>query len=305
MDGHARFFTKKLNIVLVAVLCTLLWGSAYPAVKSGFALFQISRSDISGKLLFAGLRFALAGLIVLTAYRLMNRSFVLPARKALPKLLLLGIMQTTVQYIFFYIGLANTTGVNGAIISATITFFSVILAHFVYKDDRINLNKSVGCITGFIGVAIIILPAQSMTWSFNLLGDGFLIISSLSASIAMVYSKHLSTRINPIFVTGWQLFLGGILLILAGLMTGGRVAAPSAGAIALLLYMAALSAVAFTLWTTLLKYNAVGKISVYNFLIPIFGALLSALFLHESILQLKNVSALALVSLGIYLANRK
>ncbi|MNP60016.1 EamA-like transporter family protein [compost metagenome] len=54
----------------------------------------------------------------------------------------------------------------------------------------------------------------------------------------------------------------------------------------------------------LLKYNKVGKVSVYNFLIPVFGALLSAVFLGESIMELKNLVALLFVSIGIYFVNR-
>ena len=71
-----------------------------------------------------------------------------------------------------------------------------------------------------------------------------------------------------------------------------------------MVYMILLSSVAFLLWTLLLKYNPVGMISVFNFLIPIFGALLSALFLGESILELKNLIALSLVCSGIWLVTR-
>ena len=72
-----------------------------------------------------------------------------------------------------------------------------------------------------------------------------------------------------------------------------------------MLYMALLSSVAFTLWTTLLKHNRVGKISVYNFLVPVFGTILSALFLGESIWSWQNILALVLVCAGIYIVNRK
>ena len=72
----------------------------------------------------------------------------------------------------------------------------------------------------------------------------------------------------------------------------------------LLFYMAMLSAVAFSLWTTLLKYNPVGKVTIYGFSIPIFGAGLSAVFLGEDIFSLKNLVALLCVSAGIILVNK-
>ena len=66
-----------------------------------------------------------------------------------------------------------------------------------------------------------------------------------------------------------------------------------------------LSSVAFALWTILLKYNRVGLVTVFNFLVPVFGAVLSAIFLGETILEWKNVAALALVCSGIWLVTKQ
>jgi drug/metabolite transporter (DMT)-like permease len=64
------------------------------------------------------------------------------------------------------------------------------------------------------------------------------------------------------------------------------------------------SSIAYTLWSVLLKYNRVGMVSVFNFLVPIFGAILSAIFLGETFLEWKNFVALALVCSGICLVTR-
>ncbi len=72
----------------------------------------------------------------------------------------------------------------------------------------------------------------------------------------------------------------------------------------LLLYLSLLSSVAFTIWTILLKHNNVGKISIYNFLTPVFGVFLSAIFLKESIWHWKNLLALVFVCVGIYIVNK-
>ena len=87
-------------------------------------------------------------------------------------------------------------------------------------------------------------------------------------------------------------------------MLGGSLGPFTPSSMALLLYMAFLSAVAFSLWAVLLKYNSVGQVAIYNCLTPIFGAFLSAIFLGENILELKNIAALILVCLGIYIVNR-
>ena len=77
-------------------------------------------------------------------------------------------------------------------------------------------------------------------------------------------------------------------------------------AVALLLYMAMISAVAYTLWGVLLKYNPVSRVSVFGFMNPVFGVLLSALILGESAqaLSIYALAALVLVSLGIYVVNK-
>ena len=77
-------------------------------------------------------------------------------------------------------------------------------------------------------------------------------------------------------------------------------------AVALLRYMAMISAVAYTLWGVLLKYNPVSRVSVFGFMNPVFGVLLSALILGESAqaLSIYALAALVLVSLGIYVVNK-
>ena len=67
--------------------------------------------------------------------------------------------------------------------------------------------------------------------------------------------------------------------------------------------MIVLSAAAFTIWTALLGKFPIGKVSLFGFLIPVFGAVFSALVLRENVLTVRNLAALALVSGGIALAN--
>ncbi len=96
---------------------------------------------------------------------------------------------------------------------------------------------------------------------------------------------------------------GGALLLAGGAAMGGRAVPPSGAAWLLLGYLAVLSAMAFTIWTLLLKYNPVAKISIYNSLTPVFGALCSAVVLGDRFFSIKNLAALALVCGGVYLVN--
>lgn len=295
-------FSHPRNLVLLATVCCLLWGSAYPAIKGGYALLGIARSDTAAQLAFAGWRFLLAGALLLAMARLMGKSVWALAPVQWGQLGLLGLAQTALQYVFFYVGLANTTGVKASILNATGTFFSVLLAHFLYANDRLSRRKALGCAVGFVGVMVVNLRgAQGLDAEFTLLGEGFIVIAAFVLSAASIYGKRVSQSIDPMVMTGWQLGIGGLVLLLGGLAGGGDIRGWSAGSLALLGYMAVLSAVAFALWAALLKHNRVGQVTVFNFLIPVFGALLSALFLGEAVLEWRNLAALVMVCGGIWL----
>ena len=298
-----KTFTNRKVVTIIAALCCLLWGSAYPAVKNGYLLFQIAAGDIPSKILFAGYRFVIAGIIVLSIAHISGRKVFILSKTNVFNLFILGITQTTLQYIFFYIGLANTTGVKGSIMNSTVTFFSVILAHYFYKNDKLNKQKIIACIIGFVGVMIVNFSGDLLKFSFNFIGDGFIIIAAFIFSATAIYGKKLTQSMDVMIVTGSNLLIGGIMLVITGWGFGGRVNNFSISSSALLIYMAILSAVAFSLWTLLLKYNKVSSVSIFNFLIPVFGATLSSVFLGENILEFKNIIALMLVCGGIWLVN--
>ncbi|MDY4388743.1 DMT family transporter [Pectobacterium aroidearum] len=304
LEKHTHFFSDKKIVFFVATLCCLLWGSAYPAIKNGYELFHIADNDIPGKLVFAGYRFAFAGLLLLVLAVLSGRSIGRFQRGQLVQLSILGIFQTSLQYVFFYIGLAYTTGVKGSIMNATSTFFSVLLAHYLYQNDKLNINKLVGCILGFVGVMVVNINSNGMSTGFTLLGDGFVVIAAFILSASTIYGKRISQTMDPTVMTGYQLAIGGIILTISGYCTGGTLIIPDWKAVLMLGYLILLSSVAFSLWSQLLKYNRVGMVAPFNFLIPVSGTLLSALFLNESILEWKYFFALVLVCSGIWLVNR-
>ncbi|WP_404825838.1 DMT family transporter [Pectobacterium quasiaquaticum] len=304
MEKRTHFFSDKKVVFFIATLCCLLWGSAYPAIKNGYELFHIADNDVPGKLVFAGYRFAFAGLLLLVLAVLSGRAIGRFQRGQLVQLTTLGIFQTSLQYVFFYIGLAYTTGVKGSIMNATSTFFSVLLAHYLYQNDKLNVNKLIGCILGFAGVMAVNINSNGMNIGFTLLGDGFVVIAAFILSASTIYGKRISQTMDPTVMTGYQLAIGGIILTMSGYCTGGTLMIPDWEAVLMLGYLILLSSVAFSLWSQLLKYNRVGMVAPFNFLIPVSGTLLSALFLDESILEWKYFFALVLVCSGIWLVNR-
>ena len=167
---EGSIFTDPRAVFATATLCCLLWGSAFPAIKAGYAVFAIAPADVPSQMLFAGYRFALAGAILLAYAALSGRKLWLTPRQG-GQVLLLGLTQTSIQYVFFYIGLAYASGVKASIVNATTTFFSVLLAHFIYRNDRLNRGKSLGVLLGFAGVVAVNLRSAGLDFEFTLLGD--------------------------------------------------------------------------------------------------------------------------------------
>ncbi|MDU7870517.1 MAG: DMT family transporter, partial [Pantoea sp.] len=177
MDAPS-IFTRKKVAYACATLCCLLWGSSYPAIKSGYELFQIATDDVPSKIVFAGYRFLFAGALLLLFALAQRKPIARLNSRQCGQLAILGVTQTSIQYIFFYVGLAFTTGVKGSIMNATGTFFSVLLAHFIYQNDRLSYNKAVGCILGFAGVMLVNVNHSLSDFSFVWQGDGFVVLAA-------------------------------------------------------------------------------------------------------------------------------
>lgn len=199
--------------------------------------------------------------------------------------------------------MAHTTGSKGSVINASNAFFSIITAHFLLKDEKITLKKMAGCITGFAGVILVNLKSGGMGLGMAFEGEGMILLCSAAYGISSVTLKKISERETPAVITAYQLLFGGAVLIITGILAGGSVQGFTIQSSALLLYMALLSTVAFSIWAELLKYNPVGKIAVYSFSIPVFGVAFSAVFLNEDVFSWQNLVALVLVSAGIIIVN--
>lgn len=301
----ASVFARRKVAYACATLCCLLWGSSYPAIKNGYELFHIATDDIPSKVVFAGYRFLFAGVLLLLFAMVQRKPIGRLSAMQFGQLTVLGLTQTTLQYTFFYIGLAYTTGVNGSIMNATGTFFSVLLAHFIYQNDKLSYNKSLGCILGFAGVMLVNFHSGMRDFVFVWNGDGFIVLAAFILSAATLYGKRISQTVDPTVMTGWQLAIGGVALLIGGYLSGGTLEVHSFSAVAILGYLTLLSAVAFALWSMLLKVNRVSMIAPFNFVIPVAGTVLSAIFLGENILEIKYAVALVLVCSGIWWVNKR
>lgn len=298
----ASIWQRPLWVSVFALTAAIAWGWAYPLIKLGFSAFQITPDMTGSKMLFAGIRFFLSGIIILSAAKVMGRSSCIRRAGDWWFLLVFALFNTTLHYAFFYFGLSHSEGSRAAILNSVGTFLVVLLACAFFKSDRLTFRKITGCVIGFAGILALNLGGAE-SGRFTWLGDGFIILNALCSAIAGLLTRGLGKRIDIFVGTGYSLAVGGALLIIPGLLAGGTLPAITLQGIIYLILLIAISTVAFALYNKLISLNPVGKVAIYNSLIPVVGAVTSCLCLREQFYW-KYAVAGTLAALGIYIINK-
>lgn len=296
-------FQNKYLVPVFASLAALAWASAFPLIKLGLQYFSIAGEDTGSKTLFAGVRFFLAGLLVLLIAKCTGRSFAVGGKRAWGWLLLFGIVNTALHYFFFYLGLSNSTGSRSAILDSLGTFLLIFFACLFFRDEKLTTRKTIGCLLGFGGILLINTgTALNDSGAFTLLGDGMILCSALCAAFGGILTRIVTRKTDALVATGYSLAIGGALLMAAGWIWGGRLTVFNSRGFFVLFLLILVSAVGFSLYNQLLSLNPVGEIAIYNALIPVLGVVLSCILLKEPF-SAKYLLAGILVAAGICVVN--
>ena len=301
-------FQRPVWVALLAFTAAFSWGWAFPLVKLGFAEYGITQDMTASKMLFAGLRFGLAGIIILLIAATTGRSF--SYKSTAPKgsfsnalfLLLFALMNTTLHYACFYIGLSYSQGARAAILNSMSVFTLVILACIFFKSDKMTYRKMLGCVVGFAGILTLNMGNQE-SGAFTLLGDGLIILNALCGAFAGLLTRGVNKRIDVFVGTGYSLAVGGFLLIIPSLLMGATLPHITLWGVCILALLVGISTIGFALYNKLLTCNPIGKVAIWNSLIPVVGALTSCICLHETFYA-KYIWAAGLATMGIYIINK-
>ena len=306
--SSTSIFQHPVWVALLAFTAAFSWGWAFPLIKLGFAEFDITQDMTASKMLFAGLRFGLAGIIILLIAAFTGRSF--SYKPTAPKanvgnalfLLLFALMNTTLHYACFYIGLSYSQGARAAILNSMSVFTLVILACIFFKSDKMTYRKLLGCVVGIAGILTLNMGSKE-SGAFTLLGDGLIILNALCGAFAGLLTRGVNKRIDVFVGTGYSLAVGGFLLIIPSLLMGATLPHITLWGICILALLVAISTIGFALYNKLLTCNPIGKVAIWNSLIPVVGALTSCLCLHETFYA-KYIWAAGLATIGIYIINK-
>lgn len=306
MDTVSKFQDKKV-VFLVSLFCMFLWGSALPATKLSYEVLDFAQGEVFTRIFFAGLRFFLASMLVLIYLLIVQKKseeyrFNRLQGKDWRLLVNIGLLRITVCYYFYYISLANISGVKGSVLVSSSTFITVLLAPLMLKENKLNSSKVIALLLGFAGI-IVANISKGFDMNFTLRGEGYMLLSGLFSAVVEILVKPKSNGVSAPVITWGQLLFGSIPLIVIGYIGLERPLPWNGPAISLLIYGAFISAVAFILWYELLKVNNAGEIAIYRLFIPIFGSIISAIFLPEDSFTISLIVGLIFVVLGIVVLN--
>ena len=300
-----KIFRNSRYKSVLAFLCAFGWSLAYPLIKIGYQQFQINSDDLGGKILFAGIRFFFAGIFVLGFCRCNRISLQMKRKKDITWLIALAVVNTTLHYMFAYIGLGYNASARSTILDSMGGFLLIIFSIAIFADDKISSYKIVGCLLGFIGIiAINIHPGENFFENITFRGDGMILLNACCAAFGGIITRVVSKKMNIVQATGQSMLIGGALLLGIGLVIG--TSSPwnwNIKGILVLLALTTISAVCFGVYNELLAYYPISKIAIYNALIPVLGVIFAALLLHEE-LKWQYLFAVSLVTCGIYLVNK-
>ncbi|MCD8102940.1 MAG: DMT family transporter [Alistipes sp.] len=292
-----------LKISLLAILACVIWGSAFPGAKIGF--------EYTGPIFLSGLRFTLAGLLLVPVMLVLGVDMKAPFRYW-RFTLVFAFLQTFMQYGLFFMGLDKVPASTSAIIIGAGPLFVALMAHFTLRDDRLTWRKIGAIALGISGVIFISLTkgglADGTAPGRFYTGIALLIGSNLMGSYTnIMVVKKKEYGISPIALTSFANFTGGLLLLVVGLIAEKPQTGPfPAEFYGALLWLALIPATAFSIWYTLLNRPdvKVSELNIWKFVVPVSACILSWMLLPSDHPTWQSLTGIGIITAALFLSRK-
>jgi drug/metabolite transporter (DMT)-like permease len=277
-----------------------LWSTAFAGVKIGL--------QYATPLQFAGTRFFIAGMLVLPLAYKNNPRYFRIVRKNLKMIMLFAFLQTFLQYTMFYTGISMIPAAVAAIVIGSQPFFIALVANFIMPGDRMTLGKTLVILFGILGVVLVSLgkDPQSATGHVALAGVLLMLGINVLSGFTNVIVAREKKMIPPLVISSASMILGGAGLYLFSLpLEGFHFGVRPPVYFLSLAWLSLLSAVAISIWITLLKRPGivVSELNLWKFLIPLFGALFSWILLPGEYPQVVTIVGMTAITSALVISN--
>lgn len=282
--------------MLTTLAVMLLWGSLFPVIKLGFQAYDIVSTGDT--LLFVGVRFTICGALICLWQLLTKRRAFGTVKASILPVLLSGLFAIVLHYSFNYLALQYTTSAKTALMKQIGPLLYICLSFLFIKEDRFTVRKLIAAVLGFGGIVAINMEQSSFHFG---LGEGFILLASFCTMLSNVVSKRALQKVDPIALTGVSQLAGGVVVLLVGLLMGGKLRLSVANS-GIMVYICAASIVSYCLWFTVVRRENLSKLFIIKFAEPLFACIIGALLLGEDILHIQYLVSFALIASGICLA---
>lgn len=289
------------STIFLAIVACLLWSTAFVGIKVGL--------QYTTPLQFAGTRFFLSGIIIMPFVSQLRKKLKI-ARQNYKMILVVGLLQTTLVYALFYIGLNKVSGALGAMLIGSGPLFAAMVAHFSMPNDKLKKGKVLTILLGLAGIAIISINKGSNSTEYPLIWIGIfaLLANNIIGGIGNVIIAKYGKELPPVMLSSLSLTLGGAVLFLISIPLEGFVwkSYPTEYYLSLA-WLSFLSACAITIWFSLLKRPdvKVSNLNTWKFIIPVMGAILSWIILPNENPDIISILGMTLIAIALILLNSR
>lgn len=278
----------KVKHILLTVLLTLIYAVCYVVIKAGLAY--------APPLLFGGLRTFIGGSVLL-GYAWVKREPLMPAKTSWKGLLVLALVGTTVVFGAMFLspgmagaGIASVLGNSQALIALALAA--------VFLAEKLTTGKTTAIALGLTGVVLVAYPALEVSNAESIVGIGLALAVSTGTAVTSIIVKRARIRRDLLAFAGWQLVLGSLpLLLFSQLFERGEKLVMNLEFAGLLLFLALVgTSFSTAAWYSLVGEEDVGRLSLFFFLVPIFGLGLAALVFREAISLYQGVGVVVILA---------
>lgn len=280
---------------LAWITICIVWGTTYLAIRVALESLPVA--------LFAGLRWTVAGVVLLVALRVMGGT--LPAPRtwgsiAIAAFLMIVLGNGGVVWAEQYVASGLT-----AVIIAIVPFWNVLIERLLGIDTPPNRRTWIGLGIGFAGIVVLVWP-ELFTGGQH--GPGFLAgvlvlqVSCVGWAVGTAYTKRNTVSASPLATSAMQMLASGVIFIVIGSVTGewSRLTFTPRSFSAWLYLVIVGSVVAYSAYVYALKYLPVSTVSLYSYVNPLIAVVLGSLVLSEPFSS-RTLVASALVLVGVAL----
>ena len=266
-----KFFNYMLLITLA-----ILWGPSFLFIK-------IAGAEIL-PLTLAALRVGIAALVLGMYVFLIKRRFTLN-RMFWLHVTVSGFFAQALPFVLINWGEQYISSALAAILNGLTPLFTIFLANYTTKTDKLNPWKLGGSLLGFIGLSILLMPSFGQGLTGSTLGILAVTLAAFSYGIALVYSKTFLQSTKPLMAPTGQLIMSSVILIPLALIVDRPIFSDYSLAAYLSVGSLALfgTALAFTVYYALLTRTNSSFVAQVTYLMPIFGVVLGYTFLNETL----------------------